>query len=451
MKNMKALLMVIISIVLIIVIAGCSGSKNANTPPTPVPAKPAVEQAKPAEPEKKENVSIRFTWWGDAKRHDIYNAIADLYEKEVPHVKIVREFGSWNDYWDKLATQMAGGNAPDVIGMHATYVADYARRGTMTDLTPYVADNTINLSEFPDSVKEVGKVNGTTLMVAQGVTMTGWEYNTGVLESLGVAAPNYDWTWDEFKAKVLEVQSKIKDKGLWAVVDNSGEITAVQVYARQKGKNLFNDDGSLGVTKEDMAEWFAMWSELRNAGALPDAATNEQYFTVPLDQGLFVQNKVVFTSFPFNQIPLYQNYITNGEVKALRRPSDPQGKEGEFVEGAYLAVSSSSKHPKEAAAFIDFFVNNDEAAVLFKLEQGAQGSARSNEIIAPLLSDSQKETISSIERSLKTAGQLPLPPEGQGEIRTMLRDVAQTIAFGKQTVDQASEDFIKKATAVLGK
>lgn len=446
---MKALLMVIISIVLIIVIAGCSGSKNANTPPTPEPAKPAVEQAKPVEPEKKENVSIRFTWWGDAKRHDIYNAIADLYEKEVPHVKIVREFGSWNDYWDKLATQMAGGNAPDVIGMHATYVADYARRGILTDLGPYLSDNTIDLGDFPASVKEVGKFDGTTVMVAQGVTMTGWQYNTTVLENLGVTPPDYDWTYDEFEAKLLEVQSKITENGVWASVDNSGEITAVQVFARQKGKELFNADGSLGVTKEDMVEWFSFWDELRKAGTLPDAATNEQYFTVPLDQGLFVQNKVVFASFPFNQIPLYQNYIENGQVKALRRPTDPNGEEGEFVEGSYLAVSSTSKHPEEAAAFINFFVNNDEAASLFKLEQGAQGSKGNNELIAPLLSESQQETIVAIEKSLETAGQLPLPPTGQGEVRTMLRDVAQTIAFGVNTVDEAAEEFIKKATEIL--
>jgi multiple sugar transport system substrate-binding protein len=444
MKKMKALLF--IPLIASFGLTACSSSTPAGTTSSAAPAATAAPTAK-----SDEKVSIRFAWWGDGKRHEKYNAIADMYEKQHPNVKIVREFGSFTDYWDKMATQTAGGNMPDVVGMHATYVADYARRNTLLDLGSFVQDGTINLKDFPEAVQEAGKVNGKTVMVAQGVTMTGWEYNTAMFDKLGVKYPDYNWTWDNYTAKVAELQKAIKEPGVWAAGDNSNDITGLQVFARQRGKDLFTAEGKLGVNKDDMVAWFSIWDKLRKIKAIPDAATTEQYSTVSLDQGLFVKGKLALTVFPYNQIPLYQNYIKEGEVRAVRRPVDPNGKEGEFVEGAYLAVSANSKQAKTAASFIDFFVNNEEAEKVFKLEQGALGSTKGNEAIKPLLSPAEQRTTEAIQTSLKTAGQLPLPPAGQGAVRSLLLETAQAVAFGKSTVDQGAQDFIAKATAILNK
>lgn len=448
MKKLKALLF--IPLIASFGLTACSSSSSTpagtNTSAAPTTTAMATTAAK-----SEEKISIRFAWWGDGKRHEKYNAIADMYEKQHPNVKVVREFGAFNDYWDKMATQTAGGNMPDVVGMHATYVADYARRNTLLDLGAFVQDGTINLKDFPEAVQEAGKVNGKTLMVAQGVTMTGWEYNTAMFDKLGVKYPDYNWTWDDFTAKVTELQKAIKEPGVWASGDNSNDITGLQVFARQRGKDLFTAEGKLGVNKDDMVAWFSIWDKLRKMKAIPDAATTEQYMTVSLDQGLFVKGKLVLTVFPFNQVPLYQNYIKDGEVRAVRRPVDPNGKEGEFVEGAYLAVSANSKQAKEAASFIHFFVNNEEAEKVFKLEQGALGSTKGNETIKPLLSPAEQRTTDAIQTSLKTAGQLPLPPAGQGAVRTLLTETAQSVAFGKSTVEQGAQDFINKATTLLNK
>ena len=449
MRKMKAFLAVACTVALVSSLAACGGG-SGNSGSSASPGSSGSAEASGGT----KNVTISFAWWGDAKRHEKYNAIADMYEKAHPGVKIERQFGSWNDYWDKLATQTAGGSAPDVIGMHATYAADYAKRGALLDLEPYVQDGTIDLSQFPDSVKEAGKVDGKTLMVAQGVTMTGWAYNSGALEKLGVKPPDFNWTWDDFYAKVSEIQKAINasdDPKRWATVDGANDITGLQVFARQRGKDLFTADGKLGVTKDDVAAWFSIWDKLRKEKAVPDAATGAQYANVSLDQGLFVKGKVMLATFPFNQIPLYQNYITDGDVMPLRRPSDPNGKEGEFVEGAYLSISKTSKHPKEAADFINFFVNNEEAQKTFKLEQGALGSTKGNEAIKPLLSPAEQRTLTAIETSLKTAGQLPMPPKGQGEVRTLLMDTAEALSFGQLTPEEAAQQFVDKATEILNK
>jgi multiple sugar transport system substrate-binding protein len=451
MKKMKALLSIAVSISFVLGLAACSSSGST---PSSSGAATKAPAASAGETKKQDPVTISFAWWGDAKRHEKYNAIADMYQKEHPNVKIERQYGSFGDYWDKLATQTAGGNAPDVVGMHATYVADYAQRGALLDLEPYVKDGTIDLSNFPDSVKEAEKVGGKTMMVAQGVTMTGWEYNAGTLDKLGVKAPDYNWTWDDFYAKTAEIQKAIKassDPNRWAATDGSGDMTSLMVFARQRNKDLFTAEGKLGVAKEDMVAWFSIWDKLRKEKMIPDPATSEQYKSVSLDQGLFVKGKIILSIFPYNQIPLYQNYVKDGDVQALRRPSDPKGKEGEFVEGAYLAISAKSKHPKEAADFISFFVNKEDAQKIFKLEQGALGSTKGNEVIKTMLSPAEQRTLTAIQTSLKTAGKLPLPPKGQGAVSTLLGETAQSMAFGQKNVDQGAQEFVEKATAILNK
>ena len=57
------------------------------------------------------------------------------------------EWLGWNDYWPRLATQSAGRNAADVIQMDYRYIFEYARRGALLPLDPFVGKS-LNLSDF---------------------------------------------------------------------------------------------------------------------------------------------------------------------------------------------------------------------------------------------------------------------------------------------------------------
>ena len=125
----RRLLSVLLACTLITgILAGCSGNSNTSTTST---EKADEEESKATQETSQEAdagengdvVEIRFTWWGDTTRNEMYNQICDRFEEANPDIKVIRESGSWNDYWDKLATQVAGGNAPDVISMHVQYIS----------------------------------------------------------------------------------------------------------------------------------------------------------------------------------------------------------------------------------------------------------------------------------------------------------------------------------------
>lgn len=88
---------------------------------------------------------LRITWYGDPETNRAFEAAITAFKQEHPKVSFDSTASPWEGYWDKLATQAAGGNAPDVLVQDALYIAEYAGRGALLDLSPYVGD-TINLA-----------------------------------------------------------------------------------------------------------------------------------------------------------------------------------------------------------------------------------------------------------------------------------------------------------------
>lgn len=432
MKKLRALLFSLISVFLLVGVVGCSSGNSS---------KEASGDG------KAEKVEIRFTWWGDTKRHELYNSIVDRFEEKYPNIKVKREFGGWPEYWEKLTTQIAGGNAPDVVSMHQFYVADYARRNALLELSDYVKENTINQGEFPESVVNSGKVDDKLYMIAQGVTMSGLVYNKKLFDDLGVEYPKQGWTYDDFTAKVKE----LKSKGIWGVQDFSGGQLQpnFRYFARSNGQDLFTEDGKLGFEKETLVKWWTMWDELRKAEAIPDAATGTEYESAPLEQNLFVTGKTAIHQIPANQLYLYQQQFKDGELEMVSMPTVDGGEQGEYIEGAYLSITEKSKHPKEAALFINFFVNEEKALELFKVEQGSPGSTKMADFVKPLLEPAQTKAVEFIQSAVSNASTAPYSPAGVTELEAAFKDSASAISFGKMSVEDAAEQFMKQAEGIL--
>ena len=182
-------------------IMGCGNTANTNTDSSGETSS-AEETQKDGENASEDVVEIRMSWWGDTTRNEKYNEICDRFEAENPDVKVIREFGSWNDYWDKLATQVAGGNAPDVISMHVQYVSDYAGRDVLADLQPYIDSGILDVSKMESGIVDGCKYNGTMCLVPMGITFTNMLVNQTLLEKYGIDVPTNttDYTWNDLMA-----------------------------------------------------------------------------------------------------------------------------------------------------------------------------------------------------------------------------------------------------------
>src|SRR5918998_19729 len=68
--------------------------------------------------------TVSLAWWGNPTRNKNTQAEIDAYMKANPNVKIESQPGEFASYWEKLATQTAGGTAPDIIQMEMDFPDD---------------------------------------------------------------------------------------------------------------------------------------------------------------------------------------------------------------------------------------------------------------------------------------------------------------------------------------
>ena len=118
----------------------------------------AAAAATPAAP-----VDLKFAWWGNELRNKNTQASIDAYVKANPNVKIAPQPGEFGSYWDKLATQTAGGQAPDIIQMDMNYIAEYGTRQALLDLSK------VDVSKFTEGTVDSGKINDQLVGINAGV------------------------------------------------------------------------------------------------------------------------------------------------------------------------------------------------------------------------------------------------------------------------------------------
>src|SRR4051812_29114121 len=84
--------------------------------------------------------TLQVAWWGNPTRNKNTAAAIAAYMKAHPGLTVTGQPGEFSTYWDKLATQVAGGSAPDLIQMDVTYISEYGGRGALLDLAAHGAD-----------------------------------------------------------------------------------------------------------------------------------------------------------------------------------------------------------------------------------------------------------------------------------------------------------------------
>lgn len=399
------------------------------------------------------DVTIRWSWWGDTTRHELYNQIADKFEEKNPGIKVEREPNSWNDYWDKLSVQVAGGNAPDMMGQHYQYCSDYAGRGALLDLQPYIDDGTIATDNIDENVLNTGKLEGALCVVPMAVTTQTLLANKTMLDKYGIEYPAYneDWTWDEF-AKAGEDFVKATNGEIWFTNDwGAGTTNNLRYWARVKGEEAFTEDGDIAWSEGTIAEWLGMWKDLRDKGICPDAATSNEDGNLALEQKIFTTGKCALYSVPANQLYLYQEQRPDDEVIALRQPIGNDGGQGVIIEGAHWAVSSTSKQPKEAAMLINFWANDEDAVNIYRMDQGVPINNEIAQKITADLSDADTTCIEFVQSYMEVATPYTMAPLGASEIETEVKNYGQSVAFGETTPEEAAKELTKKAQEIVDK
>jgi multiple sugar transport system substrate-binding protein len=390
--------------------------------------------------------TIRFTWWGNEDRAQLTEQAVDLFEKQNPDITVQTSFSPFAGYFDKLSTETAGGSAPDVFQMDFRYLNEYGTRGVLLDLSGQ--DQSLDLSGFDPSFAESGQIDGQQVAIPFGQNTATLLVDEAAFAAAGALLPGGDYSWDDLLASASAV-TKATGGQVYGLTDFGWSEDVFEVWLRQQGGVLYEDDGTFGFGEEELTEFWELAERFRAEGASTPAditaAIDGSAEAAPLGRGLsaaeftFDSQATGFISTTGKDLTL-QRYPSDGdELGQYRKPS------------MLLSASAQSEAPDAAVRLIDFLVNDPEAGQLLGTTRGMPPNTEVRETLGETLEGVDAlvyEFESTIDPDLSDT---PIaPPPGDGEVQAIIQRLNEEISFGRLSIDEAVAQFFTEANAAIG-
>ncbi|GLZ29494.1 sugar ABC transporter substrate-binding protein [Lentzea sp. NBRC 105346] len=407
-----------------LVAAGCGGGDSASGP-----------------------AEIKFVWWGNDDRAKLTNEAVQLFQERNKDIKVTTSFQNFQTYFEKLSTEIAGGNAPDVIQMDYRYLNEYAGRNVLLDLTPYVGKQ-LRTADWNQGFVGSGKLNDKQVALPLAQNATTIVYDPKLFADAGVAEPKIGWSWADYKDAAGKIQAK-SDNKIAGSTDFGGTEDVFETWLRQHGKKLYEDNGKLGYTKADLKAFWQLSKDFRDAKATTSAelvtTLNAGAEQTPLGK------KLSASEHSYDSLFGGYDKVRPGELKLGPYPSDSKDKLGSYRKPSQLiSVSSRTKNKDAAVKLVDFLLNDPDAGKILGANRGLPANLKIRDQVAQNLTGVNKaifEYEKSVDASLGDAP--PAPPKGDGAIYKLMQRKHEEVVFGKTSLDQAVEDFFSEAERVL--
>ncbi len=425
--NWKKSATVMLGLVLSVSLAACGGNNaTSSNAPAGNSSKDAGSEAKP--------VKLRVNWWGGDERHQATQKAMELYTKLHPNVTFEVDFADYGGYWDKMATLSAADNLPDIMQMDSN-LGTYYQHGQLAELTG------IETSNIDEALLNVGKIDGKLYGLPLGGNAVGLVYNKAALEKLNVEPPQDNWTWDDFVAYGKNLQQKLgKDK--YAMVDMAMDRNTYDAYQLSRGKDRTVDkNGVFQLDKETFLAWTAMWDGLRQEGVVPPASVSYTDAYLDATRDLMVNGTTLFRDLTFAAQFSSYNSLMPDSIGAVQMPRGQQSG-GWLQYSVFWAVSAKSKNVEEARKFIDWFVNDLDAADILTTSRGIPVSKAVTEHLDPMFTPIDKMAIAFIEAVAKDAQPFDVVT-GWGNWEKDFATIMEKQVFGKQAAEDTYNELVK--------
>lgn len=389
-------------------------------------------------------VVLRYTWWGNPDRAARTQEAVDLFEKKNPGIEVQTSFSGYDAYKQKLATQAAGGDAPDVMQLDYRMIDQYASGGVLMDFAEQ--RGALDTGEFDAGLLATGKVDGKQYAIPQARGTETVVYDTEQWKASGVELPRQGWTWSDWADAMRALAEKTGKPG---ATDPGQSEDAFEVWLRGQGKALYTKDRKLGFTADDLARYWTFTDKLRREGAVSSAEQTTQIDgtveNTPLGRG-YVTADTNWDAPSSGFVALIPDGVTLAPM-----PSGEDGTPGQYFKPSmFMGVAANSGHPKEAVQLIDFMLNDAEAAKILGATRGIPVNETLRDAIAPELKDFDKTVYdfqASFDGKLKAPPQAP--PSGDSALQTTFQRDYDQVSYERMSPREAAENYITEAKAEL--
>lgn len=446
MKNKRMAAMALSGLMAASLLAGCGGAAQSESTVSPASTDSTAADSTTAAASGTDELSM--AWWGNQVRNERTQSALDLY-KEQTGITVTGQFFNFTDYWSKLQTLAAGNSMPDVIQMDYQYIKQYSDKGLLLDLTPYIEDGTLDVSNISDGVLAMGQVGDGNYGIASGISAVCLLYNKTLLDENGLKVKD-NMTTDEFAALSKEIYEKtgyrtnIYYSGLY--MEEWSRANGIQITGPQMGA--------------DSADAYTGYFELLDQGIkegwmlTPDIVGDGNGSEMdPMVYGSSPENMSWCAIGNTSNLSMFQSAAKDGVDIALTTIPTADTKKSNFLKPSmFFSVSASTEHPKEAVELLNYLINSTDAYQILLAERGIPASSAVVAAISDKLTDAESEA-STFANDVITPNSSPIDPpfpEGYGELKLELQKIEQKVGYGEDTPQQAAEEYFAKGNEIFG-
>ncbi|MGC5221325.1 ABC transporter substrate-binding protein [Micromonospora sp. DT81.3] len=314
-------------------------------------------------------VTLEYWAWGTTQK-----PLVDAWNEAHPDIQVKHtDAGGGTDSSAKLVTAARAGSAPDVALVEYNTLPAMIVAGVATDITEHVSDLE---DQFAPGVWSQATFDGASYGIPQDAGPQALTYNQARLEQLGIAVPT---TWAEFADAAAAVRAA--DPDAYITTFAPAEFGGFAAFAQQAGAEWWTVDGDTWTVDFDDPDSVAVadyWQDLIDR----DLVLAEPLLTPEWNASL---NEGNILSWPAG---LWAAGVINGVAAEMAgqwaMAPLPQWNEGDpavaFQGGSAAIVSSSSKHPEEAAEFAAWIGASEESAKIQIREGQYPASLRGQEL-----------------------------------------------------------------------
>ncbi|MBI9009546.1 MAG: extracellular solute-binding protein [Tenericutes bacterium] len=176
-------------------------TQNGTQTTAPLVATYWDEDANGIEDWTEQEITLTYSTWQHTSADvvTIESLMINAFEEKYPNITVeIQMMGASSEEWDaNFIAASEAGTLPDAFLVNR--IASFLPYNILADMTEYY-DNDPDTQYVFDSVSELGMYNEKRYAIPTFIYPRVWIVNLDILDAAGVAAPGYDWTYQQMEA-----------------------------------------------------------------------------------------------------------------------------------------------------------------------------------------------------------------------------------------------------------
>ena len=383
-----------------------------------------------------EEVEIEYFTFSAAPDHvETLDAIVDGFEAENPGITVDVQTAPFDEYFTRLQTRIAGGDAPDTFELNYENFVSFAASGALLDPTaaaPDAVDPDVFYPEAFTAFSHDGVQYGLPASFSNVVLF----YNQDLFDEAGLDYPDDSWSWEDEHEAAEELNDP--DAGVWGTFQPVSFFEYFKVL-EQNGGEFFDADGEVAFDSPEgieAAEWL-----LDKVG---DVMPSEADMGGQDDGGMFGSGELAMWHSGIWMFGSLEDADFEWDIAV--EPGNATNASHFFANG--IVASEDTDHPEESVRWLQHLAGS-ETAVDARLDASWELPAVADlELLSPYLEQSPPQNRQAVFDSLEA---VVLPPviEEQQQMQDAVDQALERAQLDQLSAEEAVQNAADEVRSLL--